>query len=228
MTHPDSDSELHLTVVESALIGNVDLERIKTVFATNYREANLAYLEKSLGTLAYIALAEDGAGELVGFAFGESRVLDLPRLPQQLVRLAGLCCVNASHRRHHLFGKLESLALNAGGLPNQPCVLGTGRMAHPASFRGMASNPSSVPHRGSPPTEWQKQVGIAIATAYRTPVFDPETFVCHGSGVPIGFPVIEIDASPEEWELFAPVDRSKGDSLLGISWNPTPPEGWLA
>jgi hypothetical protein len=38
--------------------------------------------------------------------------------------------------------------------------------------------------------------------------------------------VIDIDATPEEWEMFKSVDRAKGDSLLGIAWNPTPPEGW--
>ena len=42
-----------------------------------------------------------------------------------------------------------------------------------------------------------------------------------------GWPVIEIEATPEEWELFAPVDRSRGDSLLGLAWNPNAPEGWL-
>jgi hypothetical protein len=228
MTLPQANAELRMTVVESALLSHADLERIKAVFAANYREANLAYLEKSLGTLAFIALAEDPDGELVGFAFGESRVLDLPRQPQQVVRLAGLCCVNAAHRGQHLFGKLETLALNARRMPDSERVLGTGRMAHPFSFRGMARNPSVVPHRGSPPTEWQKEVGIAIAEAYHTPSFDPETFVCRGTGVPIGYPIIEFTASPEEWELFKPVDRAKGDSLLGIAWNPTPPEGWLA
>jgi hypothetical protein len=228
MALPDTHPDLRFTVVETALLSNADLVRVKDVFAANYREANLAYLEKSLGTLAFIALGEDANGQLVGFAFGESRVIDLPRLPSQLVRLAGLCCISESHRRQHLFGKLEELALSARHMPEQERTLSTGRMAHPASFRGMARNPSAVPHRGSQPTGWQKEVGIAIAEAYHTPSFDPETFVCHGSGVPIGFPVIDIEATPEEWDVFKPVDRSKGDSLLGIAWNPTPPAGWLA
>ena len=76
------------------------------------------------------------------------------------------------------------------------------------------------------PNEWQREVGAAIAEAYGSPGFDPETFVVSGSGVPIGWPVMEIEAAPEEWEVFEHVDRSKGDSLLGIRWVDTAPEGW--
>jgi hypothetical protein len=58
------------------------------------------------------------------------------------------------------------------------------------------------------------------------PEFDPLTFVCKGTGVPIGYPIMDIDATPEEWEMFRYVDRSRGDSLLGISWAPDAPDGW--
>jgi hypothetical protein len=90
----------------------------------------------------------------------------------------------------------------------------------------MSRNPSAVPRRGHRPTRWQRAVGTAIAEAYGSPGFDPETFVVRGSGRPVGFPAIEIDATPEEWDLFAPVNRQAGDSLLGIAWNPDAPAGW--
>ena len=128
-------------------------------------------------------------------------------------------------RRQGLFGRLEGMVLTEGRVVHGDRWLATGRMAHPGSFRSMSKNGSVVPRRGVRPTPWQQAVGAAIAAAYGSP-FDPETFVCKGSGVPIGYPVIELDCTPEEWELFAPVDRSKGDSLLGISWNPDPPPGW--
>jgi hypothetical protein len=139
-----------------------------------------------------------------------------------------LCCVSPAYRRHRLFGTLEGLALGARGelAQVQERALSAGRMAHPASFRGMAANPSTVPRRGVTPTPWQQEVGIAIAEAYGSPGFDPLTFRVHGSGVPIGWPIIEIEATPEEWEPFATVDRSKGDSLLGLSWGNNPPPGW--
>jgi hypothetical protein len=98
-------------------------------------------------------------------------------------------------------------------------------MAHPGSFRTMSANPTVVPRPGIHPTPWQQAVGAAIAAAYGSG-FEPETFVCRGSGAPIGYPLIELDCTPEEWELFVPVDRSKGDSLLGISWSPDAPPGW--
>ncbi len=213
------------TVIEAANIEPGELAAVRALFAENYRDANMAYLEKSLGKLRYLALARDSQGNPAGFALGESRVLDLPLLPNTTVRLAGLCCVSMAHRRQGLFGSLETLALAEGRLNTGERFLSAGRMAHPGSFRSMSKNSSVVPRRGARPTRWQQAVGAAIAAAYGSH-FDPETFACKGSGAPIGYPVIELDCAPEEWELFAPVDRSKGDSLLGISWSPDPPPGW--
>jgi len=200
---------------------------VQRLFAENYRDANLAYLEKNFGKLKYVSLARDGHGTLAGFALGELRTMDLPRLPATPVRLAGLCCVGLEFRRHGLFGKLESLAIGVERESPTARVLSAGRTAHPASFRGFFRNPAAVPHAGRRPTDWQQAVGAAIAEAYGSPGFDPETFVVKGSGVPIGWPVIDIEATAEEWEMFKNVDRSRGDSLLGIAWNPGPPEGWL-
>ena len=57
--------------------------------------------------------------------------------------------------------------------------------------------------------------------------FNPQTFAVRGSGVPIGYPVVDMgDVAPGEWEVFRDVNRDRGDSLLGIAWTPDPPEGW--
>lgn len=201
-------------------------EQVKGVFAENYREANIGYLEKSAGKLRFMTTAHDAQGRLAGFALGECRVIDLPRLPASNVNLAGLCCVSPDFRRHGLFGRLEGLALGAFKPPSAERSLSCGRCAHPASFRNFFRNPEAVPHFGRSPTGWQREVGAAISEAYGSPGFDPETFVVQGSGVPIGWPIIEIDATEDEWAIFKPVDRAKGDSLLGIAWNPAPPPGW--
>ncbi len=111
-------------------------------------------------------------------------------------------------------------------MPPTQRAMTAGRMAHPASYRLMSRNPSAVPRPGVTPTAWQQEVGAAIAAAYGVEEFDPATFVCRGSGTPIGYPVIEIDVPPEEWVVFRPVDRDRGDSVLGISWMGGPPAGW--
>lgn len=227
MTLAADPIDFRIAVYATDALSAGDLERVKAVFAENYRDANVSYLEKSLGRLRYISLAEDAAGHLAGFALGESRVMDLPRLPRHNVRLAGLCCVGMAYRRKGLFGRLEAAALSEGYTRVSERILSTGRMAHPASYHNMSRNPTAVPRHGLRPTPWQQEVGMAIAEAYGSPGFDPETFVCKGTGVPIGWPVIEIEAAPEEWELFRPVDRSHGDSLLGISWAPDAPPGWV-
>jgi hypothetical protein len=99
-------------------------------------------------------------------------------------------------------------------------------MAHPAALRSIARLPTVVPRTGHRLTRWQQEVGRAIAEAYGVHGFDPETFVCLGSGQPIGYPDIEFDVEPHEWEIFEPVDRDRGDALLAIAWAPDAPPGW--
>jgi hypothetical protein len=141
--------------------------------------------------------------------------------------MAGICCVSPEYRRRGLFGEVEMRSIRAAGPPREVRrFLNTGRMAHPASFRFMSRSPAVVPKRGETPTAWQQAVGAAIAEAYGVEEFDPLTFVVKGSGVPIGYPVMDVDATTEEWGMFRHVDRSRGDSLLGIAWAPDPPEGW--
>ncbi|MGE3073995.1 MAG: hypothetical protein AB7N24_12120 [Dehalococcoidia bacterium] len=223
----DDSEVIHFDILRTDRVSDSVFDEVRRLFGENYRDANIAYLEGSLGKLRFLSIARSASGVAAGFALAEARVVDLPRLPNSNVHLHGLACVGADFRRHGLFGKLERAALSGNSLPPAERLLGCGRCAHPASFRNFFKNPAAVPHRSHPPTEWQREVGIAIAEAYGSPSFDPETFVVGGSGVPIGWPVIEIEASPEEWKMFEPVDRSKGDSLLGIAWSPEPPPGWL-
>lgn len=216
-----------IAVYETDAVPSEVFEQVRRVFGENYREANFGYLEKNLGKLRYLSVARAHDGTVAGFALAEGRVLDLPQLPETNVQLHGLSCVGAEFRRHGLFGRLERAAMAHRELPTAERTLGCGRCAHPASFRGFFNNPAAVPHRSRATTEWQQEVGAAIAEAYGSPGFDPVTFVVRGSGVPIGWPIIEIEATEEEWAMFAPVDRSKGESLLGIAWRPAPPPGWF-
>jgi len=221
----DSTEDFEFDVVATSDLGERDLARVLALFRASYRAANEAYLKRSLTRLRFIATATS-ADILAGFALGEMRIMDLPRLSQQAVALAGICCVDAGFRRRGLFRELERRAFMAAGIAFGPRVLSCGRMAHPASFRTFNWNPTHVPKRGVRPTPWQQEIGAAIAAAYGVSGFDPETFVCVGSGTPIGYPCIDMDVRPEEWDVFAPVNRDRGDSLLGFFWTPDAPEGW--
>jgi hypothetical protein len=99
-------------------------------------------------------------------------------------------------------------------------------MAHPAALRTIGRFPTAVPKAGVRPTAWQQEVGKAIAEAYGVHGFDPETFVCLGDGTPIGYPMMEFDVEPHEWDLFEAVDRDRGDALLAIAWVPEAPPDW--
>ena len=225
MSERDGTADLEFEVVATSTLGEPARARIMALFRASYREANEAYLERSLSRLRFIATATS-AGAIAGFALGEMRIMDLPRVAQQAVALAGMCCVDANFRRHGLFRELEQRAFMAAGVASASRVLGCGRLAHPASFRTMTSNPTHVPKRHTRPTPWQQEIGAIIAQAYGVHGFDPETFVCVGSGTPIGYPRIDMDVRPEEWDVFAPVNRNRGDSLLGLCWFPDAPQGW--
>ncbi|KPK47750.1 MAG: hypothetical protein AMJ77_02005 [Dehalococcoidia bacterium SM23_28_2] len=69
-------------------------------------------------------------------------------------------------------------------------------------------------------------MGQAIAKAFGSHAFDPETFVCIGTGEPTGYPIIEMEVEPWEWEVFRQVNRDRGDSLLVMVWTPDAPAGW--
>ena len=226
----DPYADLDFRTVPSARVDERDRRAMHELFDACYLEANHTYLDKSFETLAQTALALAG-DRLVAFALAEHRVFDLPRLPGTHVNLAGIACVDNAYRRRHLFVMLERKASLACAIDfrDAPRVLGCGRMAHPASFRGMTRNPSVVPKPGIEPTPWQQEVGAAIARAYNARDFNPKTFAVRGSGTPIGYPVVDMgDVASGEWQVFADVNRDRGDSLLGIAWTPDAPEGWDA
>ena len=220
-----ADGDLALGVEATATLGADDERRVVDLFAANYRDADVDYLRESMRALRLIALARDGAA-IVGFSLADNRRLDLPRLPNRVVRLAGLACVAPAYRRRRLMVALSSLTVrhDLGDDPGLVC----GRMAHPATFRLMERLPTAVPRIGVPLTDWQREIGAAIAAAYGTRAFDPATFVCRGRGRPIGYPRIEIEATPDEWAQFRHVDRARGDALLGFAWLSPPPPGWEA
>ena len=218
-------SEFDFTVKETRALSEQERGELLRLFELNYRQANPAFLEKSLATLRHAALAfRDGVA--VGFGVADTLVMDLPRLPDQVVSLMGISCIAPEFRRRGLFGKLELLAVSAEAIPERPRRLTCGRMAHPAALRTMARFSKCVPGAGVRPTAWQQEVGRTIAEVYAVHDFDPETFVCLGGGTPIGTPVLEVEVEPREWELFEAVDRDRGDALLAIAWAPDSPGGW--
>lgn len=232
-----------VTVFETGDLPRSWRDAMHRLFDETYAQADHGYLDKSLELLRFaaIAVADEAAepggkcGEAVGFALGETRILDLPGLPRQKTGLAGLCCVHGVFRNRGLFRLLEGSALGAGAGPPGSSgssapgrLLAAGRVAHPASLRVMRRNAGTLPSPGIVPTDFQRQVAQHVAVCYGVEDFDPFTFVCHGRGRPIGYPRMDIQASAQEWELFAALDRDRGDSLLALSWVPDAPPAWDA
>ena len=199
---------------------------LSELFDACFRNANQAHLQKLLGQLRTVSIALCDE-KPAGFTMSDVRVMDLPRLPEQVVMLGGLTCVIPEFHRRGLMMELGRRNVIDSTPQWRERALICGRYVHPAVFkRVVASSESGVPKPGVRPTAWQQEVGRAIADAYGVEEFDPETFVCRGSGRPIGYPIIDLQVEPEDWEVFRHVDRDRGDSLLGIVWIPDAPGGW--
>jgi len=215
-----------IRVIRTTDMAKQDLMAIHDLFDLNYSQANHDYLNQSFHKLRFISLAYDQE-KPIGFALGDAVRTTLPRMNEpQCVVLAGICCISPDYRRQGLFSHLEVKAIEKSGVfkPDKR-FLACGRMAHPASFRIISRNPTVVPKYNVLPTEWQKDVGLRVAELYGVDL-DPETFVVRGRGSPIGYPKMDIQVNEDEWLPFKPVNRDRGDSLLGISWSPDAPEGW--
>jgi GNAT superfamily N-acetyltransferase len=198
------------------------------LFRASYRDANDAYLARSLTVLGNIAVARDHDGRVVGFALGETRMLDVPRVGVRPVGLAGVACVEPQRRRQGLFRAVATAAMQGDTTIEEPRPrLVAGRVAHPASYRSFAL-PTAVPRPRLALSLWHKEVGAAVAAAYGAANFDAEHFVCIGSGSGPGEPALDVErVTDDELELFSHVDRARGDSLLVIGWFPEAPPGWL-
>jgi hypothetical protein len=217
---------LQTRVIQTYEITPSDLHIIHSLFDLAYEQANHDYLDQSLTKLRFLSLAHDQETP-VGFALADALMSSLPRITDpQCIILAGICCIAPGYRRLGLFARLESLAIRESGIIKPGIrTLACGRMAHPASFRIMRGNPTVVPKYDQAPSEWHKEVGLCVAKLYGVHL-DPETFVVIGKGQPIGYPKIDIQVEEEEWLPFRSVNRDRGDSLLGMTWNPDAPKGW--
>jgi hypothetical protein len=196
------------------------------LFDACFRQANHAHLETLLGQLRYVSLAFPD-GKPAGFSVGDVRAVDLPRLGEQTVMLGGLTCVAPEFRRRGLMIELAKRNIIASNPRWRERTLFCVRYGHPAAFRSVvARSDTGVPRPGTKPSQWQQEVGRTIADEYGEKAFDPETFVCRGSGTSVGYPIMEVQVEPADWEVFRHVDRDRGDSLLGIVWRPDGPAGW--
>lgn len=220
-----------IRIVRVPEMTETESQEIFAIFDASYRQANHEYLQLSLERIGLLALAV--MNEMpAGYAISNFRWMDLPGFDEpQLVVLHGMRCVVPQYRHQGLFVRLNReieaemrrQIVASGRIPDRQ--LNCGRYGH-ASRAGGRADPSAVPRVGRAPTAWQQAVGRAVAEAYGSNL-DPLTFVCVGSGTPIGYPNEEFDASEAERAAFAPVNRQRGDNLLVINWVPDSPPGWV-
>lgn len=222
-----ANNEIRIEVRKTNSLTTLEMTRIIELFEANYDEADASYIDKSVETLRYIALASISS-KLVGFGFGETKLMPLPRLSdKETVALAGISCVDPSVRQRGLFAQMALHVLSEGGnIPSDRPYLFCGKMAHAISYRTIAkTSPACVPAPGVPLTDWHQETLEAAAKAFGVSVKLPSGVV-KGSGRPVGYPKLAFEPTEGERELFQHVDRANGDSLLAVAWLPSAPDGW--
>jgi len=226
---PDS-TDLEVRIVRAGTMTASERRDVFEIFDASYRDGNHEYLQRSIDRIGLLALAvADGRG--VGYSISHARWMDLPGFEEpQLVLLHGMRCVVPDYRHRGVNG-VTNRAIDAAMKAELEAIgrtherqLACGRYGH-AARAGGRKDPTAVPRLGRRPTAWQQAVGLAIADAYGSHL-DPETFVCVGSGAPIGYPNEEFEPTDAEREAYAAVDRDRGDNLLVINWTPDGPAGW--
>jgi GNAT superfamily N-acetyltransferase len=217
-----------IEVREPAELTIEDRRLIAAIFDAAYAQANHRYLDASIERIGRIAFAVGEDGTPAAYAIGRPRWMRLAGFREpQLVWLHGMRATDPSYRHRGLSGALSrALSVAARGEIGEPPAreLGCGRFGH-ASRQGQMVEGNHVPWPGLVPTPWQQAVGLAVAEAYGSDL-DPETFVCRGSGRPIGVPNVHFEATEQERAVFTPVQRERGDNLLVINWSPDPPPRW--
>ncbi|HUP84462.1 MAG TPA: hypothetical protein VM143_02235 [Acidimicrobiales bacterium] len=90
---------IDIEVKSTSELTDADRAGLHRVFDDAYIDGDHGYVDEQLAMLKSIALAGSVEEGVVGFALSDARVLDLPRLPGQVLRTAGLSCVLSNHKR---------------------------------------------------------------------------------------------------------------------------------
>lgn len=221
------DAEIKLTAQKSKELTADQIAQIDALFDQTYEAANFDYLHASFDVLRWTSLAFDG-DTLAGFTLGDGVTGKVPRVAgEQKIALAGIGCIDADYRRQGLFQRLAMESMMASGeVSFAGSTLFCGRMAHAITYRTAKNTAAGVvPSAGLLVSDWHSEVLQYIAGLYKVKV-DPASGVVQGKGEPIGYPRLSYGASDSEKELFAHVNRDKGDSLLTVGWMPEAPPDW--
>ena len=216
------DADVAVTAHPKEDLDPATLRGIDEVYQAAYIDPDPEYLAGSLARATHVAVARAGT-DVVGFLTGGTADLDIEGVGTVFAWMPGLACVSPEVRRKGLFQTLGATLMRAA-VPRAPQLFGA-KFAHPGSARGARRSPTAMPRQGVTPNAVHRAVGAAVARALGASDFDADHFVCKGNGRPLRA-LIEVQASPEEWEAFEHVDRENGDSLLSVDWMGPLPEGW--
>jgi len=209
-------------------------DAVRGCFASAFRNADVAYLDRRFSVLSTIGLAwrDD---RLLGFSAVGMREADLPFVGHHSFLDCGLTCVDPHVQEGGISNAVGTIAMQHTPyeLPNEFSLL---NFATPvmlrAAFRfGTAAWPGNgideVVAAMATPTRTQRAVGQAIADLSGADSYDADHWVMR-AGQSFGESGVEAhDLEPGYEELFRHVDPAKGDTLLAMFWwNDPPPEWW--
>jgi hypothetical protein len=158
--------------------------------------------------------------EVHGFLFGS-----LERIGGTPCVLWGLGATDANGEAGSLLEAMttELYRRAAISFPDED-VLVAGRIAHPSLYRLFGGLQEPVPRPGYRPSGEDRAWGRRLAKRFGCDArYDDRAFRSAGDGTPE--PKLDIDLpgdepEPEVQELLAPVDPTKGDTLIAFGWAP--------
>jgi hypothetical protein len=222
-----------ISVRPCADLSSDERAEIHDVFAEAYRDADHGWLDRRLDGLGSVGVGWRD-GRIAGFvASSAAQKIELPLIGEQRVTDGGVTCIRPNAQGTGLANAIgqEMIRTRPGGDPDivvnhyaTPVTLRA--MFHIGRYQWPGNNIHEAAATLATPTHSQRLVGAALAQRGGAIDYDADHWVLRG-GQPAGESVTDpVDLEAEYDQLFRHIDRSRGDTLLGVFWITQPPPQW--
>lgn len=203
------------------------------LFERSFGDADPRHLLPQFERMNEMLVMRD-AEQLIGFGFSRTEQLSLPVLGPTWIGSSGTVCVDPAYRRLGLADG-ATMMTNVALRPDPSMLIF--HFATPVTIHAALRNldapwPGRDVHEMeaayAAPTATQRAVGEFLADDAGASGYDADNWVLIGDGHPSGHAVEPDRLDPAYGRLFAPVDRTRGDTLLGPFWLVEPPEAWFS
>ncbi len=235
LAHPavmPSINGIDLSIQGLGELGAADVARLHGLFEAAYTAADHNYLDWRFASLNTVITAWSGQSA-VGFSAYAIGEVDLPCVGHRTFSDGGITCIHPSAQGRsiglafgtswRLFdGVRPELALNHFATP-----VTLHAMLRVGSYQWPGNDISTVATALTAATPCQRAVGAEVARRAGAISYDATRWVLR-TGHPAGETTTKpTGLDPLYTKIFEALDRTKGDTLLGVFWTVEPPAVWF-